>query len=57
MLKLCNLPFTDNLSTQLDYLDSIGGRFDLRAILAEAASDMNDVNATAKKILNELMNP
>lgn len=57
VLKLCNLPFTDNLSTQLDYLDSIGGRFDLRAILAEAASDMNDVNATAKKIMNELMNP
>jgi glycosyltransferase involved in cell wall biosynthesis len=55
VLKLCNLAFTANLSTQLDYLESIHGRSDLRAILAKSAANMNDVNATTREIISELM--
>jgi glycosyltransferase involved in cell wall biosynthesis len=55
VLRLCNLDFTNNLSTQLEYLELIHSRSDLRAILAKSAAEMNDVDATAQKIIYELV--
>ena len=56
VLKLCNVAFTPDLSKQLEYIDSIDDRVDLRLILAKTSSELNDVSVTTQKILNELMN-
>jgi glycosyltransferase involved in cell wall biosynthesis len=56
VLKLCNQALTPNLNEQLDLIDSIYSRVDLRKLLSKTAAQMNDVNKTTAKIILELTN-
>jgi len=55
VLKECKVDFSSDLSTQLNQIDSISDRVELRRLLAKTAAEMNDVKKTTQKILKELI--
>ena len=55
VLKECKVDFNSDLSNQLNQIDSISDRVELRKLLAQTAAEINDVKRTTQKILKELI--
>ena len=54
ILEIAGLPFTEDLTIQIENLDSIAGRKDLRAILGKYAAEQNSVLLTTQRIIEEI---
>ena len=57
VLKECAVNFASDLSIQLNQIDSIRDSIKLRKLLANTAAEMNDVEKTTQKIVEELIQP
>ncbi len=55
ILRMANLEFSNDLTTQIEYLDTIADREDLRFELHKYAKKQNSVITTTRKIVEEIM--